>query len=169
MAGLATAFAAIGKAVGVAGAGAASAGLSIAGLATNAIGSIVKNRALKESADFQEKQLEVKSKNEYAIAARRASELRRRNRLEQSTARATGAAFGGGVDVRQLGELAEVGELNALTALWQGESTQAGREDQIAALRADTRARTTANTISAGTTILSGFGSLYDKYELADG
>lgn len=164
---VATGLTKVGTAIGVSGAGAAAAGASTIGTIVSGVGALAQGAGANKAAEFQAQQLEVQGKNDYAVAAKKAAEIRRRNRVLQSEARATGAAFGGGVDIRQMAELEEAGELDALTALWQGESTQEGRSDQAWATRFEGRQRRKASVINAGTSILTGGSDIYNKYKLA--
>lgn len=138
--------------------------LQAAGTILGAVGAISSGNAANEAAKYEAKVLETQGKNEEAIAGKQAAELRREKRLAQSRARAVGAAFGGGVDNDILGDIEEVGELNALTALWEGQEARIGRNAQAAASRYEGKQLKKAGYLKGLTTLVSGGGSLYDKY-----
>lgn len=144
---------------------------SIAAPVASLTGTILaSNAAAQEGANaqavsnYQAAELERQGKAEQAIAAKRAAELKRRTRIEQSDARAAGAAFGGGVDYDVIGDLEEFGELDAMTALWEGREAAAGRNAQAQAARFEGQQRKKAADIRARSTLISGGASFFEKY-----
>lgn len=159
MAGLiATAVTSLGGAAGIAKIA------SIGGTILSSVGAVQQGNAAQASANYQAAQLEQQGKTERALSSKKAAELERRKRVEQSDARATGAAFGGGVDYDVIGDLEEFGELDALTALWEGEEAAKGRNAQAAAARAEGRFQKRASRTKALSTLIDGGTSYYDKY-----
>lgn len=138
---------------------------TIAGTVISFGASISQGKQTREIKEYEAAQLDVQAKNEYAIGAKRAQEIRRQNQLQQSRARAVGAAFGGGVDADIIGDLAAAGELDALTALWEGREAATGRNAQAAVSRAEGRQLERAGKLKGITTILSSGSSLYEKYK----
>lgn len=138
--------------------------LSATGSVVSGIGSIAAGNAQKSAADFQAKQLEQRGQTEEAVAQRRAEEERRQTRLMQSRAMAVGAASGGGIDLDLAGDIEEDGEYRALTALWEGVEARKGRDAQAGAARLEGRQRQRAGLFKAGSSILSGGTSLFEKY-----
>ena len=138
--------------------------LSAAGTGISAIGAIQSGKAQNATAQYQAAQLEAAGKAEQATSQREAEEQRRQARLMQSRARAVGAASGGGIDLELAGDIEAEGEYRALTALWEGTEAAKGRQAQAGAARFEGQAAKKAGYLKAGSTILGGGASLYEKY-----
>lgn len=132
-------------------------------------------------ATWQAAQLRQNAGQERAAAQREAIEERRRARLVMSRARALAGASGAGVsDPTITGILADLGtegEMNAQTALWEGEEAARGLEAQAAgaeyegalaksagAFRARSARR--AGMFNAVGSLLDGGSDFYTKYQV---
>jgi hypothetical protein len=136
-------------------------------------------KAEGELAEYKAKQLKAQAGQERATAQRHAVEELRKARHAQSRATAVAAASGGGVqgtDVENiLANLGAEGEYNKEAALYEGEQSARGLEDQANAelygsklnkSMANYQARVARKSgyVSAGGDLLQGAASFYGKY-----
>jgi len=151
-------------------------GIEVAALAATVGGSIVSGlgqmqagRAANVSAKFQAAQAQQQAGQERATAQRAAIEERRKADLALSRGQAVLASSGGGAldptAMRLMGGIAQQGEYNALSALFQGEETARGLELGAAAKRMEGKQAKKAGMIGGISTIAGGIGQgLYQKY-----
>lgn len=143
--------------------------IAIGGSVLSGLGQIQAGKAANNSAKFQAAQLEQQAGQEKATSQRVAIEERRRSDIAISDATAAAAASGGGATdptvLNIQGGLAEQGEYNALSALFQGDDRAAGLKLQAASARSQGKQAKRAGLIGGASTILSGIGgSLSSKY-----
>lgn len=136
----------------------------IAGTAISAAGALESGRAAQSNANFQAAQMTQQAAQERAAGSRAAAEEARRKRLIQSRAMAVGAASGGGVDYRGIGEIEEEGEMRVLSALYEGEERGRGMDVGAAGKRFGGKAARAASQYRAVGTVLDGAASFYEKY-----
>lgn len=143
-------------------------GLTLAGAALSGGGHILGSNSEAKELRSQATQLEANAGLERASSQRAASDERRQARLAASRGLAVAAASGGGVDdptvVNTLARLEGEGEYRALTALYNGEETARGMEQQAAANRRGAKATKKAGYLNAAGSILSAGSSLYSRY-----
>lgn len=153
-------------------------GIEVAALAATVGGSIVSGlgqmqagRAANVSAKFQAAQAQQQAGQERATAQRAAIEERRKADLALSRGQAVLASSGGGTldptAMRLMGGIAQQGEYNALSALFQGEEAARGLELGAAAKRMEGKQAKRAGMIGGISTIASGIGqamSLNEKF-----
>jgi hypothetical protein len=155
---------------------------SLIGTAVSAAGTIAGGAAAKSAAqaqaqmnEFRAQQAQVAAGQARAGGQRDALERRRDGALAQSKLQAQAAASGGGASdptIIGLGEsIAGRSKLGALTEMFKGESKARGLLDQAtldrmaaAAALAEGEARQTHSYFSAGSSLLSGFGSAFSRY-----
>lgn len=131
--------------------------------------------AVQQGKEFEAQGLEQQAGQTRAASQRTAQAIRKRGRLAESTALARAAASGGGAsdptveDV--IGDLAEETEFAALTALFEGEETARGLQDEAFITRHEgeiqrfvgrTARRSASREATAG--ILQSGASLFGKY-----
>jgi hypothetical protein len=137
-----------------------------------------EGQAQQQVANFQAKQMQQRAGQERAVSQMQAVEERRKARLARSRAIAVAGASGGGTggtvqDI--LSDLSAEGELNAQTALYEGEETARGLETQARATRAEGKYASAAGRyaaknisrasyLSAAGTTMQGAASFYSKY-----
>jgi len=111
---------------------------------------------------------EEEANAEAAESQRAALIERKKARNLMSRARAVAAASGGGVSdptvVNQLADIETQGELNALNAMYSGNTAARGYRRGAAIARNEGRAEQTAGYLGAASTALDGANSWYDKY-----
>lgn len=139
--------------------------------ASTAIGaksSLMGGDAAESEAEFNAGQLESSANETRASSQRESLEYRRNTKLAQSNLLANAAASGGGADdegVLRLGEdIAERGELQALTAMFKGENNARGMEDKANMLRVQGKAKKKAAKLKAIGTIIGGAGSMFGQF-----
>jgi len=148
----------------------AAAALAIGGSIVSGVGQIQAGRAANVNAKFQAAQAQQQAGQERAAAQRVAIEERRKADLALSRGQAVLASSGGGTldptAMRLMGGIAQQGEYNALSALFQGEETARGLELSAAAKRMEGKQAKRAGMIGGISTIASGIGQagLYQKY-----
>lgn len=150
--------------------------LTVASMAVSAVGTIMQSSAQKaagkaaqQSADFQAAQYKQNAGQEVAKSQRVAEAERRRTNIAMSNAQAQAASSGGGaLDPTVLnitGGLAQQGEYNALSALFEGTDNARSMQLQGDALRIEgSNARKAGNYAAKSTMISGGGGTLFDKY-----
>lgn len=133
----------------------------------------------KQSADFENAQLEARGKEDFAIGQRAA--LAEQDTATQAISRAVAvaAASGGSATdptvLKIIGDLASEGNTNALSALYEGESSQVAYENEImankfnakadvAGYRFQGKAYKRANYDKAFGALLSGVTPFLEKY-----
>ena len=163
--GLATGGAILGQSAAAAGAGLGLGSLVKAGGgALTAAGQIQQANTASNAAKYNAQILEQQANEKTAVAQREAEEERRLARLRMSRARAVGASSGGGQDYDLLGDLEEDGELRALAALYEGNTSAAGLKAQSNIQRLQARSSSRAGSIGTARTLLSTGSSFFGKY-----
>lgn len=142
--------------------------LSAAGTAMSAFGTIAGGIQAKRSADFQAEQMRRQAQEERAATQREQFQLDRRTQQAQSRLQATSAASGLGASdptVLQLaGDIEGEGRYQRDMLGYTGTTRAQGLETGAQAAIMEGRAARTASFIGAGSTILGGATSIYDKY-----
>jgi hypothetical protein len=142
---------------------------SLGGAVVSGIGQMRQGQAAEQNARFQAQQLEQRAGQERASSQRVAIEERRRANIAGSNLQASAAASGGGAAdptvLNLAGGLAKQGQLNAMTALFEGEERATASEFQAQVTRADGKAAARAGRTGMISTIAGGVGStLMSKY-----
>lgn len=133
-----------------------------------AAGTLLGGASEKGAARSQALQLEQQAGQDRASAQRAAFDQRRTARYMQSRLQALAAASGAGATdptiVNLSNQIDTQGEYGALTAMYEGESAARGEEFAAQVARKTGSAAQTASYLKAGSTLLSGASSWYDKY-----
>jgi hypothetical protein len=133
-----------------------------------AAGTLLQGASQKGQAKSEALQLEQQAGQDRASSQRAAGEQRRSARYLQSRVQALAAASGAGASdptvVNLIGDIAGEGEFRALSALYEGESSARGMEYGARLARKTGKAAATASYLKAGSTLLGGASSWYDKY-----
>lgn len=133
----------------------------------------------KKAVDFENAQLEARGKEDYAIGQR--AYLAEQDVAEKAISRAVAVAAGSGggasdpTVMKIIGDLASEGKTNALSALYEGESSQVAYENEILANKYNSKVNTAgynykakanrmANWDAAGGSLLSGIATFAEKY-----
>lgn len=141
----------------------------------SAASTVLTTAAAVQQAGARKKQMEAvaRAREEEANAAaaesqREAAIERKKARNLASRARAVAAASGAGVSdptvVNQLTEIEAAGELNALNAMYSGNTAARGYRQGAAIARNEADAAQTAGYLGAASTALDGANSWYEKY-----
>lgn len=142
--------------------------LAIVGTAVSAAGTVYGAVSGAAGARAEAQSMNIKAKQERAAGERQANERRREAALVQSRQRAVAAASGGGASdpsvLRLMSGVAERGELNAQTEMFNADSAATSLQNQAAALRANASQQMVAGLIGAGSTMLSGASDFMTKY-----
>jgi hypothetical protein len=142
--------------------------LLAAGTALSAGGSILGANSEAAALRSQAAQLDAQAGLERASSQRQAIDEKRQAKLAASRGLAIAAASGGGADdpsvVNALAGIEGEGEYRALTALYNGDQTALGMEDEAKAKRAGAKSVKTAGYLKAAGSILSSGASIYDRY-----
>lgn len=138
--------------------------IALGGTVLSAVGAAQQGRAQQSASNYQAAQLEAAGLTERATAQRTALEQKRQGELAISRARAVAAASGGGQDIPLLGRIEEDSALRQQTAIWEGDEAAKGRRMQAGAARYEGSQYARAGVLRAGTTLLSGGASFWDKY-----
>lgn len=136
----------------------------VGGTLLSSAGAVQAGNAQKSASEFQAKQLKAAGLAEDAAAQRKAEESTRQAEIMQSRARAVGAASGGGVDVALAGDIEAEGEYRSLLSLWEGAEAAKGRNAQASAAQFEGSQAKKAGVLKAGSTLLKGGTSFYEKY-----
>src|SRR3990167_1354259 len=131
--------------------------------------------AARSAAEFEAAQAEVRAGQERAKAQRESATERKKEKYLQSKLIARAAASGAGASdptVNKLArDIAEEGELRAMTALYEGEAKARGYQDMAALSRFKVEQAYKAGKVKKGayrtsavTSLLSGAGSMFTKY-----
>lgn len=131
--------------------------VGLIGSGLSAMGSMQQASAQKAQAEYNAKIQEAKGREEFASKQREAQKNEQEAKLADSRARAIAAASGaGGAETgsvsNTLSEIYSMGDYNARSAVFEGESMKAGRYDQAALSRAQGRS-------AYNNSILQGIGS----------
>lgn len=133
-----------------------------------AAGTLLGGASEKGAARSQALQLEQNAGQDRASAQRAAIEQRRNARYMQSRVQALSAASGAGATdptvVNLQDNIDAAGEYGALTAMYEGESAARGEEFAAQVARKTGKAAASASYLKAGSTLLAGASSWYDKY-----
>lgn len=133
-----------------------------------AAGTLLQGKSAQKAGESEAAQLESIAGQTRAASQREMANQRRSARYAQSRALAVAAASGAGASdptvVNLIGELEGEGEYGALAAMYEGEERARNLEFGAAMARKQGKAAMGASAFSAGTTLLSGGSSWYDKY-----
>ena len=140
-----------------------------------AASTVLTTAAAYQQSNAQKTQLEAVARareeeaNAEAAESQRAAIIERRKaRNLMSRARAVSAASGAGASdptvVNQLADIETQGELNALNAMYSGNTAARGYRRGAAIARNEADATQTAGYLGAASTALDGANSWYDKY-----
>lgn len=125
-------------------------------------------RSQKASLETQAREREAEANATQAEAQREAIIERRKAKNLMSRARAVAGASGAGVSdptvVNQLTDIETQGEVNALNALWAGDTTASALRRGAAVARNEGRAAQTAGYFDAASTAIGGGTSWWEKY-----
>jgi hypothetical protein len=134
----------------------------------SAAGTLLGGASEKGAAKSQALQLEQQAGQDRASAQRAAIDQRRSARYMQSRVQALAAASGGGASdptiINLQNNIDAAGEYSALTAMYEGEDAARGKEYGAQVARKTGKAAATASYLKAGSTLLAGASSWYDKY-----
>lgn len=137
---------------------------SIGGSVLSGIGQVQAGKAANVNAKFQAAQAEQQAGQEQATAQRVAIEERRKAAIVVSNVRAASAASGGGAtDPTVLnieGGIAQQGEYNAMSALFEGEERSKALKLQAASTRMEGKQAKKAGMIGGVSTIISGASTI---------
>jgi hypothetical protein len=130
-------------------------------------GQIMQGNAAAKSAKFSAKQMDRNAIAAEAESQRAAIEERRKSDVLQSRARAVAAAGGGtttGIGVQDvIADIENIGEYNALSALFEGSTQAQGLRTQADATRYEGKQAKRASRIGALSTVLSGGAKAYER------
>ncbi len=142
--------------------------LAAAGTAVSAAGTIAGGVQAKRGADFQAAQMRSRAQEERAASQREQMQIRRRTEQAQSRLQAVSAGSGLGTldpTVQQLaGDIEGEGAMQRGMVGYTGETRARSLETGAQAAIAEGRAARMASFINAGSTILGGATSIWDKY-----
>lgn len=142
--------------------------LMMASTILSAGGQVAGGIAANNAAKYTAQQQEIAGSQGLAASQRTAFSETRRASLVGSRARAVAAASGAGATdptvVNIEGDIAGQGEYNALSALYEGQEAKRTGDANAALTRFEGKQAKTAAFIGAGSTLLKGGTSLYDKY-----
>jgi hypothetical protein len=141
-----------------------SAWLQVGATVLGAGAAIAEGKSENAIAQYQATLAENRAQEERVKGEHEATEKRMKGALAMSRARAVGAASGGGVDIDLMGDLSEETELQALTALWQGNQRGADAENQAAELRYSGKSKKRAGIIRGTGTLLGGLGTVAERH-----
>lgn len=134
----------------------------------SAKGQMDQGAVAAQAAGVEASQMEAQAGQARATSQRAAIEERREARLAQSRLTALSAASGAGATdptiVSLAQGIAEQGEYNALSRLFEGESQARSLETGASLTRGGGAAQKKAANIGATTTLAQGGMSLYDRY-----
>ncbi len=142
---------------------------TIGGSIVSGLGQIQAGRAANISSKFQAAQAQQQAGQQRAAGQRAAIEERRKTDIALSRGQAVAAASGGGAldptVLKLMGGVAQQGEYNALSALFESEEAARGLELGAAAKRMEGKQAKKAGMIGGISTIAGGIGQgLYQKY-----
>jgi hypothetical protein len=140
-------------------------GIGAVSLVTSVVGQQKAGKDAQRSLDYQAAQYNQNAGQTQAAAQRIAENQRRDARLLTSRAQAIAGGGAGDVSVvKTISDISAEGELRALSALYEGDSSaQEMRDRAKAKVFEGGQARTAANLASAGT-VFQGGSQLYSKY-----
>jgi hypothetical protein len=137
-------------------------------LIISAAGTLIQGSSAKQQGEAAGLQMEHVAGQERAGSQRVSAERRKSARYLASRAKALAAASGATADdptvTNILNDIDAEGEYGALAAMYEGEERARGLEYGAKIARKQGQAAMTSSTISAGSTILAGGSSWYDKY-----
>ncbi len=141
---------------------------AVLGLGMNVGGTILSANDQGASLTRQATQYDFQAGQVLASSQRDAMEQQRQAQLVQSRALAVAAASGAGASdptvVADISNIAGEGEYRALTSLYEGKTKADSMYQQAAALRTDAGNVKKAGAIKAVGTLLTGGGTLLEKY-----
>lgn len=143
-------------------------GTSLLGPVLGAVGSVNQGQAASQSGKYEARQLRRQASGVEGAATRSAMEQERRARILQSKLIARAAASGGSAtDPTVLtleGDIAQEGRYRALVDLYEGYSEGAQLRSGANIAEYEGKQKKTAGFIGAGSSLLSGAGSLFSNY-----
>lgn len=163
-------FAVAGTAAGAGGGLAGGLGTiaSLAGTVVGMAGQMAAGKAAEAAAEYEAKQHEVAGKEKLALAQREARDLERKKDLALSTLQTNAAGSGfTATDPTALllaRGIDEYGEEQKGMAMYSGRAGKEGSFNQAAAARMSGKAAKQGATYKAFGTLLSGFGTIADRY-----
>jgi hypothetical protein len=146
--------------------GAIGTGLSAVGTVAGGIAQSNANKAQAEAAERQAQEVRAASQREAMVRAKETRELLSR---QQAVAASSG---GGATDSSVLdimGDVAEQGQFNVDSAIFEGESQGRNLEDQAAILRWEGRQKMLSGFVDAGSSVLSGVSGFNQNRALTIG
>jgi len=138
----------------------------IASSAIAAGGAVKQGNEAKAAADFEAAQLNRRAGEARAAGQRASLEERRQGKLVESRATAVNASTGGGYDKTMesiLSGIADDTRYRSLSAMYETGSAADSYETDAKMRRITGKNKQTAGYISAGSTMLSSFGSMYGR------
>lgn len=144
---------------------------TVAGTAVSALGTIAAGKQAEAAAGYEAQQLEIAGDEEQAAAAQERDQIRRKKELALSSLTARAAASGFSASDPTALDLAEdierYGTVQEQMAMYGGRSRKAGRVAQAEASRMTGRAARQGAAYKAVGIVLSGVGTLADRYNPA--
>jgi hypothetical protein len=144
---------------------------SIAGTVVSAIGTIAAGKAQARAAEYEAVQLDIKGKEERAVAQREAMEKKRETDLALSRHQAVTATSGLGTTdptvTDQLGEIAEYGTYRQQLTRYGGDSRARDLDYQARATRMAGKNQMRGAMYSAAGTILGGASTMFNRFARA--
>lgn len=143
--------------------------LSAAGTAVSYMGQRNAAAAAEQEGNYRAQQANINAGQELAASQRRAMEARRQKRLAESTLQARAAGSGAGaldptvIDLE--GDLETEGEFNALNALYEGKDRARTLQMGGTLAKYEGQQAKKAGNMAAIGTVISGVGSMADKYQ----
>lgn len=138
--------------------------IAAAGTVVSAVAQQNAGKQAQMNADFEADQYEKQANEELAYSQREAEKAKREARYLQSRATAVAASSGGGATdptvINLIGELEEEGELNRLTALYNGEQRANAARTGATITRQRGKAYARAAKTNSYATVLSGASSM---------
>lgn len=142
--------------------------LAVVGKTVEGVGSIVSGNSQAKQLKSEARQLDRNAGLERATSQRQSIDERRQADLASSRALALAAASGGGAGDPTVANLIAgiegEGEYRALTALYNGDQSARGMEDEAKARRKEARNVKRAAIFKAAGSILSAGSSLSDRF-----
>ncbi len=145
-----------------------SAALLLAGTAVSAVGTIAAGQARQRQANFEAAQYEANAKEERAAGQQEGFEIARQKRLalsrNQAVASASGFSSTDASSLDLIGEIESYGSWQEQIANYGGRARANTLEAQAKGTRMSGKAAATAAFIDAGSTILGGASTFFQKY-----
>lgn len=141
---------------------------TVASTMLGAAGQFQAGEAAEQSAEFTAQQEEAQGVADYASATRVAGEEARKGRLVASAATAAAAAGGGSASdpgaIKRLGDIGSQTEYNVLSAMFEGETAQAGAKTRAEVTRRGGQQAKRTARMKGLSTIIKGGSKAYKSY-----